>query len=297
MWTRVWGCRGSIAAPGPETIRYGGNTSCVAVGLDSGETLVLDAGTGMRALGAAMDREPELPPVHILLTHLHMDHVQGLGFFRPLFRSDVEVHVWGPSSPVQTLAERIATYLSPPLFPVRLADIPARLTFHDAPEEAVEIGSAAVRAAKVTHQGPTVGYRVEENGRSIAYIPDHEPSLGVRLADQPAAWISGGDLACGVDVLFHDAQYGDDEYPHHVGWGHSAIGHVVEFVRKTDVGTLVLFHHDPYHTDEDLELLLADARRQLGGDADRVCLASEGMTVVCNHDTVVLASEADVRTR
>jgi ribonuclease BN (tRNA processing enzyme) len=222
--------------------------------------------------------------------------VQGLGFFRPLFDGDGHVHLWGPTSPVQTLQERIAAYLSPPLFPVRLADIPARLTFHDAPEEPVRIGSATVRAAKVTHQGPTVGYRIEENGRSIAYIPDHEPSLGVRLEDQPPAWISGHDLAQGVDVLFHDAQYTDGEYPDHVGWGHSAIGHVVEFVRKADVGTLVLFHHDPYHTDADLEMLLTDARRHLGGDPDRICLASEGMKVSCDRDAVVVAPAAGVAT-
>jgi phosphoribosyl 1,2-cyclic phosphodiesterase len=288
MRARVWGCRGSVAAPGPETVRYGGNTSCIEVGIDSGETLVLDAGTGMRPLGAAMDTTARPQQLHILLTHLHMDHVQGLGFFRPLFRPDVDVHLWGPPSPLQSLEERIAKYLSPPLFPVRLRDVPARITFHDAPEEAVSVGSATIRSAKVTHQGPTVGYRIEDRGRSIAYIPDHEPALGIRLADQPPSWISGYDLAREVDVLFHDAQYADDEYPRHVGWGHSAIGDVVELVRKTDVGMLVLFHHDPYHTDEELELLLADARHRLGGAENRVSLAAEGMTVVCDPDRVVV---------
>jgi phosphoribosyl 1,2-cyclic phosphodiesterase len=152
MQARVWGCRGSLAAPGPDTVRYGGNTSCVEVRLESGPTLVLDAGTGMRPLGVAIDHEP-VEELHILLTHLHMDHLQGLGFFRPLFRSGADVHVWGPASPVQSLADRIALYLSPPLFPVRLGDIPAQVMFHDAPEEAVRIGSATIRAGKVTHQG------------------------------------------------------------------------------------------------------------------------------------------------
>jgi ribonuclease BN (tRNA processing enzyme) len=184
MKARVWGCRGSLAAPGADTIRYGGNTSCVEVRLHSGPRLVLDAGTGMRALGVAIDRQP-VDEVHVLLTHLHLDHLQGLGFFRPLFRPGVDMHVWGPASPVQSLAHRIAIYLSPPLFPVRLADIPARVTFHDAPEKPVTIGSATVRAAKVTHQGPTVGYRIEENGRTLVFLPDHEPSIGVHLADEP----------------------------------------------------------------------------------------------------------------
>jgi phosphoribosyl 1,2-cyclic phosphodiesterase len=267
-----------LAAPGADTVRYGGNTSCLEVRLESGHTLILDAGTGMRALGASLEHTVT-DGLHIFLTHLHLDHLQGLGFFRPLFRAGLDVHLWGPASPVQSLADRIAIYLSPPLFPVRLADVAARLTFHDAPEDAVTIGSATVRAAKVTHQGPTVGYRIEEEGRALVYLPDHEPSLGVHLPDQPCEWISGYDVAHDADVLFHDAQYGDDEYPHHVGWGHSCIEHALAFARKAEVGKVVLFHHDPYHTDDELEALLGEARRHWDGDGDRVSLAHEGLTL------------------
>jgi phosphoribosyl 1,2-cyclic phosphodiesterase len=289
MHARIWGCRGSLAAPGADTVRYGGNTSCLEVRLESGHTLVLDAGTGMRALGVALEAQAT-DELHILLTHLHLDHLQGLGFFRPLFRPGLDVHVWGPASPVQSLAERIAIYLSPPLFPVRLADIPARLTFHDAPEDAVTIGSATVRAAKVTHQGPTVGYRIEEAGKVLVYLPDHEPSLGVRLSDQPSEWISGYGVAHDADVLFHDAQYGDDEYPHHVGWGHSCVEHALAFARKAEVGSVVLFHHDPYHTDDELEDLLAAARKQWDGTDDTLCLAREGLTVVLDGEGVRLTT-------
>ena len=284
MQARVWGCRGSLAAPGPDTVRYGGNTSCVEVRLDSGPTLVLDAGTGMRPLGVAIDHEPV--ELHILLTHLHMDHLQGLGFFRPLFRSGADVHVWGPASPVQSLADRIALYLSPPLFPVRLGDIPAQVMFHDAPEEAVRIGSATIRAGKVTHQGPTVGYRIEENGRALVYLPDHEPSIGVHLADEPSEWISGHDVAHDADVLFHDAQYRDDEYAQHIGWGHSATEHVMGFAHKAAAHSLVLFHHDPYHTDDELDALLVDARRRWDGAHEQVCLAHEGMMINLDADGV-----------
>ena len=293
MRASVWGCRGSLATPGPDTIRYGGNTSCIQVRLDSGHHLVLDAGTGMRPLGVALEDGAEGPveEIHILLTHLHLDHLQGLGFFRPLFREGIDVHIWGPASPVQGLAERIAIYLSPPLFPVRLTDIPAKLTFHDAPEEPVTIGSATVRAGKVAHQGPTVGYRIEENGRSLAYLPDHEPSLGgVRLEEQPTDWISGHNVAANVDVLFHDAQYGDDEYPRHVGWGHSCIQDVIAFARRADVGNVVLFHHDPYHTDDQLEALLAEARVWCAnfGGKEHICLAQEGMTITFDDQNGVL---------
>jgi phosphoribosyl 1,2-cyclic phosphodiesterase len=289
MQAHIWGCRGSLATPGAATVRYGGNTSCVEVRLNSGDTLVLDAGTGIRPLGAAMDLA-SVRQLHILLTHLHLDHLQGLGFFRPLFQPDLEVHLWGPASPVQGLEERIAIYLSPPLFPVRLADIPAKLTFHNAPEEPVTIGSATIRAGNVAHQGPTVGYRIEEGGRTLAYLPDHEPSLGVHLDDQPAAWISGHEIAHEADVLLHDAQYGDDEYPQHVGWGHSAIEHVMRFARKADVGTLVLFHHDPYHTDDELDQLLDEALRRWETTGERVCLAREGMTIVLDEDGARLST-------
>jgi len=286
MQARVWGCRGSLAAPGADTVRYGGNTSCIEVRLASGPRLILDAGTGMRALGVAIDRDP-VDELHILLTHLHLDHLQGLGFFRPLFRPDVDVHLWGPASPVQSLADRIAIYLSPPLFPVRLADIPSHVTFRDAPEEeAVTIGSATVRAAKVTHQGPTVGYRIEENGRTLVYLPDHEPSIGVDLADEPSVWISGNDLCHDADVLFHDAQYRDGEYAQHVGWGHSCIEHVMGFAHKAAARSVVLFHHDPYHVDDELDALLVEARRRWDGADDKVCLAHEGMTVTLDDDGV-----------
>jgi phosphoribosyl 1,2-cyclic phosphodiesterase len=287
MRARVWGCRGSLAAPGADTVRYGGNTSCVEVQLDSGETLVLDAGTGMRPLGAALQRA-EPSALHVMLTHLHLDHLQGLGFFRPLFEDGIDIHLWGPASPVQNLAERIAMYLSPPLFPVRLDQVPAHLTFHDAPEDAVTIGSATVRAAKVTHQGPTVGYRIEEHGRVLVYLPDHEPSLGTSLQSLPAAWMSGHDIARDADVLLHDAQYRDDEYGDHVGWGHSCIGDTMEFAYKSNVANVVLFHHDPYHTDDELESLLAEVHTKWPAMKDRVCLAWEGMTIELDGEGVTL---------
>jgi phosphoribosyl 1,2-cyclic phosphodiesterase len=278
MRARVWGCRGSVAAPGPDTVRYGGNTSCVEVQLASGHTIVLDAGTGMRPLGVSM--QDDMPVgLHVMLTHLHMDHLQGLGFFRPLFVPDMEIDVWGPASPVQHLAERIAMYLSPPLFPVSLDDLRSKLTFHDAPEGAITIGSATVRAAKVTHQGPTLGYRIEEAGRVLVYVPDHEPAPGSSLHDVPADWMSGNDIAHGADVLFHDAQYRDHEYGAHVGWGHSSIAQAMDFANKADVARVVLFHHDPYHTDDDLEELLKEARTRWLGTEEHVALAYEGMTI------------------
>ncbi len=278
MKARVWGCRGSLATPGPETLRYGGNTSCVEVRLDDGSVMVHDAGTGIRPLGLLLEAE-DVREVHVLLSHLHMDHLQGLGFFKPLFDANVAVHIWGPSSPTRTLSDRIATYLSPPLFPVTVSQLPSKLTFHDAPEEAWTIGSGTVMAVNVAHQGPTLGFRIEDGGRSLAYIPDHEPSVGVDLRTLGPDWISGAQVAHAVDVLLHDSQYSEEEYPRHVGWGHCSIDHVVTFARLAEVKRLVLFHHDPLHTDDQLDALGERARQLWDGAEGALDLAYEGMEI------------------
>ena len=141
----------------------------------------------------------------------------------------------------------------------------------------------------MTHQGPTVGYRIEENGRALVYLPDHEPSIGGDLATTPAEWMSGHDIARDADVLLHDGQYRDQEYGAHVGWGHSSIGDAMEFANKADVDKLVLFHHDPYHTDTELETLLVEARSNWPGMEERVCLAREGMTIDLDEAGVTFA--------
>lgn len=261
MKVTMWGTRGSVAAPGPETMRYGGNTSCVEVRGEDGTLLVLDAGTGIRRLGDTLG--PELCRVDLLLTHLHMDHILGLGFFDPLFRPNLEVHIWGPSSITLDLRDHLNRYLSPPLFPVRLRDLPCELYLHDVVASGpFSIGNFEITSALVCHPGPTVGYRIEGEGASIAYLPDHEPALGRRDLPHEDEWVSGLALARGVDLLIHDAQYTDFEYPRHVGWGHSSIAHTLEFARRAGVGTLVPFHHDPAHSDAALDRIFAEARTQ-----------------------------------
>ena len=272
MRARFWGTRGSLAAPGPDTIRYGGNTSCIEVRPSDG-LVILDSGTGIRALGLSLNGS--IPKrIDILLSHLHLDHLEGLGFFAPLWDPETELHIWGPPSPVRSLSDRIAQYLSPPLFPVRLAEIPARLELHDAPEEAWTLGSATVSARPIIHQGPTVGYRIEEGGKALAYLTDHEPALAADLTSVPAEWVSGYAIAAGADVLIHDCQYTEAEYPERAGFGHSSTQHVASFAKIAGARRLILFHHDPNHTDEDLEHL-CDRVRELWGDGT-VELAREG---------------------
>ena len=193
MKVKLWGTRGSIPSPGPETIRYGGNTSCVGVTLSDGSLLALDAGTGIRNLGLALPTEPTR--LHILLTHLHLDHIQGLVFFAPAFRPQTEIVIWGPASPEASLRDRIARYISAPLSPVEVRELPCDVSFRHCPETEWEIGPARIRAASVAHRGPTLGYRIDDGDRSLAYIPDHEPALGADLETLEEEWISGFALA------------------------------------------------------------------------------------------------------
>jgi phosphoribosyl 1,2-cyclic phosphodiesterase len=260
MRVKLWGTRGSVPSPGPETIRYGGNTSCVQVTLSDGSMLALDAGTGIRSLGLALQQEATR--LHILLTHLHLDHIQGLVFFAPAFRPQTEIVIWGPASPEASLRDRIARYISAPLSPVEVRELPCDVSFRHCPETEWEIGSARIRAASVTHRGPTLGYRVTDGGSSVAYIPDHEPALGTDLESLDEDWISGFELARDASLLIHDGQYADQEYPDHVGWGHSAISHSLAFANRVGAERTLLFHHDPLHSDDFLDALDREARER-----------------------------------
>ena len=277
MRVKLWGCRGSVPTPGPDTVTYGGNTSCVEVSLGSDTVLVLDAGTGIRPLGFEL-LERGIRRIHLCLTHLHLDHLEGLRFFGPVWDEQVALDVWGPPSHLLSLRERIARSFSPPLFPLDLRDIPAKVEFHDVPRRPWTIGDFSIAADLVLHPGPTVGYRIEANGASFAYLPDHEPALAGEIAGKPIDWISGAGVASGVDALIHDAQYFEDEYENHIGWGHSSVADAVAFAFAVGARRLLLFHHEPRHGDRLLERL-EDRARELadGSGAAPPTLAHEGM--------------------
>jgi ribonuclease BN (tRNA processing enzyme) len=254
------GTRGSVGRASPTTVRYGGDTSSVEVHTGEG-TLILDAGSGIvHSRGAALTSGR----IDVLLTHLHMDHIQGLGFFPSLFDPAVEVHLWGPISSTAPLTARLARYLSPPLFPVRLRDLPA-VVIHDLAPGTDEIGPFTVTSDFVIHPGQTFGYRIEAGGRSLTYLPDHEPALGSGRVPRDPRWTSGFDLAAGVDLLVHDAQYTDDEYPDRVGWGHSTLSHALDFAESAGVGRMITFHHEPNHTDAEIDRHHAEIRARRPG--------------------------------
>ena len=278
MKATIWGCRGSLPSPGPRTLGFGGNTSCISVDLDGDALLIFDAGTGIHELGLRVD-ESYPHPFHLCLTHLHLDHLEGLRFFAPLWRSESEVHIWGPPSPVSPLFERIARSFSPPLFPVQLSDVPCSLSFHDVPEGQWKIGSVRLLAEPVIHPGPTLGYRIDGGGRTLAYIPDHEPFLGGEDGDRPPDWLSGYAVARDVDVLVHDAQYTAEEYASRVGWGHSSVEQTVRYARAAGVKRLVLFHHDPLRSDSELTAFRKHAEELWGTHGPPPELAEEGMEI------------------
>jgi phosphoribosyl 1,2-cyclic phosphodiesterase len=271
---RCWGARGSIPAPGPATQRFGGNTSCLELTLSDGSRLILDAGTGIRELGATIEPGPKL--INVLLTHLHLDHIQGLMFFGPLFDPEAEIHIYGPASLGRDLLSRLARYISAPLTPVEIRELPAKVSFHDVGTEPWSLGPARVEADFVNHRGPTLGFRVTDADKVIAYIPDHEPALGRPLDRADRAWISGARLAADADLLVHDAQYTDDEYAQHLGWGHCGLGDAVTFAHRVGARRLALFHHDPQHDDATLEAMEAEARSAADGVIEYVSALREG---------------------
>lgn len=265
-----WGVRGSIASPGPETVEVGGNTSCVEV-VCGNRHIILDSGTGIRALGQRFIRERKRPQLTILYSHLHWDHLQGLPFFTPLYVPGTEICFCGPKG----IEEALSTQMGDPGFPVRLSDVPARLAFEELGDGLrVPIdGGITVTCARLNHPGGVLGYRIDYAGHSVVYATDTEhyscpdPKL-VKLAD-------------GADLLIYDAQYDDEEYaglagPPRTGWGHSTFSEGVRVADAARVRQLALYHHDPTHSDDKVrELERRAAILRPGSFACR-----EGQTVV-----------------
>jgi ribonuclease BN (tRNA processing enzyme) len=273
MKFKFLGTRGSYPSQKEEHLSYGGNTSCVEIS-DNQHRLILDAGTGI--LGLDFDLYAHLPRIDILLTHLHMDHIQGLAFFRPLFKKGLEVHIWGPGGTSNDLRSHLNRYFSPPLFPVPLRELPCHLHLHEIANSTFTIGSFEITSAFVIHPGPTVGYRIKHGAKILTYIPDHEPMVGSTTLYKKDQWVSGLPLCKNADVLIHDAMYTAKEYPSRIGWGHSSTEHVVQLARRAEVKKLFLFHHNPDYSDSFLKERLTGIKRNHGETFD-ILLATEGM--------------------
>jgi len=283
---RFWGTRGSIAKPGHSTLRYGGNTSCVELRAADGTVIVLDCGTGAHALGKALVAGESADRGHLLITHTHWDHIQGFPFFAPLRLASSEWDVYGPRGLGSSLQETLARQMNYTYFPLDLTGLDARLHYRELVEGTFELGDVRVQARYLNHPAVTLGYRLEADGVVVVYATDHEPhsrELAVGEAESPSTIDDDAHAAFleGADLVIHDAQYTAEEYPQHIGWGHSTVEYVVDRTRDKGIGRLVLFHHDPMRDDAGVDRLvdLAKARCETSSSGVDVVGAAEGMSM------------------
>jgi phosphoribosyl 1,2-cyclic phosphodiesterase len=278
MIITFYGVRGSSAVPGPKTAKYGGNTSCVHIELESGHDLILDAGTGIRQLGNKIANKST--PAHVLLSHGHWDHIQGYPFFAPIYQPDREIHVYISVEKGRKLLSTLFQQMDGTHFPVRVEDLPSNNfpKFKGIESELYEREGIKVVKQALNHPGGGSAYKINENGASLAYVTDNELDPPYAASTNYDQWVN---YLHGVDVLIHDAQYTEDDMPHKHGWGHSLLSQVRQLATDAEVGTLVMFHHDPDRSDSQLDEIQIENLIYLKSQrapARSVC-AAEGMQI------------------
>lgn len=269
MQIQFWGVRGSLPSPGPDTAQFGGNTPCVEVRNEGEPLIILDAGSGIRKLGLSVVKDPSVREIHILLSHTHWDHIQGLPFFAPLFSPKYTIKLYGPVHYSKNLEQILSLQMDYTYFPVRVEELASKLSFHDISEQEFTIGDGIqVKTQFVNHPVVCLTYRITCKGKTFVYITDHEPYrnlfddgdevnreegrlVAAEQTESLVKFIEGADLLC------MDAQYTPEEYKSKIGWGHSHVDYAYSVAREAGVKELILFHHDPDRSDTELQRILS----------------------------------------
>lgn len=303
MLVRIWGTRGSYPVARADVLRYGGNTTCVEVRAGD-RCIVLDAGTGLRNLGASLAREPAPPrTVDLLITHTHWDHIIGFPFFAQIYRPDCRLEVYGLLRTQSSLRATIANALSDPLLPIGLEDLRADLHFHEIREGlCFTLGPVRVSTARTNHPYRALAYRLETDEAALVFIPDTGPFHTVLFGDERIDWTGAPppttqaealelaemrerivELARGADWLLYDAQFTDEQYERFPHWGHSTASQAREIAAAAGVRELLLFHHDPHRSDDAIDCIVAEQR----------ALAGPGLTISAAHESMVLSTRGE----
>jgi phosphoribosyl 1,2-cyclic phosphodiesterase len=289
MRVRFWGTRGSVPTPGPSTVRYGGNTACVEMRTNSGTFFIFDSGTGIRELGLNLVRQGGHVSAHLMLGHTHWDHISGFPFFTPAFVPGNRLVIYGARDLDRSLRDVLAGQMHYTYFPVPLGDLRAEIDFSELEEGEIKIDDAVVRTHYLNHTAVCMGYRVEADGVSVAYVTDHEP-YGVVGAGSTASdsrprggFLHGGDrrlieFVRGVDLLIQDAQYTPEEYVQRRGWGHGSTDYVIDLAVEAGARRVALFHHEPTHSDDEIDRMVeySRTRARAAGSALELFAAAEG---------------------
>ena len=291
MKVKFWGVRGSVPAPGPQTVHYGGNTTCIEVTTDEGHTIILDAGTGIRGLGTDMVKRG---PVRcsILISHTHWDHIQGLPFFVPLFMAGSQVSLFGAFDPVyhKDLKTILAQQMEYCYFPVRELELKADISYTNLREgDTFEVGDATVTNVLMNHPVLTYGYRIDCNGKSVFFSGDHEQPFNIYdpedtyhgeydlLMDDKVQRIA--EVASGADLFIVDAQYTEAEIVHKRGWGHGTFKSALDLARRAKAKRICFTHHDPTRTDDALDSIVAEMHQRVRPDEQNFLVAREGLEI------------------
>jgi phosphoribosyl 1,2-cyclic phosphodiesterase len=292
MRVRFWGTRGSVPTPGPATVRYGGNTACVEMRTNAGTFFIFDSGTGIRELGLHLARQGGPVSAHLMLGHTHWDHISGFPFFSPAFVPGNRLLIYGARDLDRSLRDVLAGQMHYTYFPVPLGELRAEIEFSELEEGEITIEDAVVRTHYLNHTAVCMGYRVEADGVSVAYVTDHEPyglvagSVAANASDghpRRAGFLHGGDrrlidFVRGVDLLIQDSQYTPEEYAERRGWGHSSWDYVTDVAVEAGARRLALFHHEPTHDDDVIDRMVEHSRTRAraGGSDVELFAAAEG---------------------